>query len=321
MPDRFAPDALFPGTRLSSRSIWLAILSLLFGVGSIVSVSAQVVRRSAACSLHQVAVDDGKLTYRSCGTGAAVILLPGGPGLDAEYMLAVATAVTADGRQAVLIEQRGTGRSRSAIGDGRHLTVVGSVEDVDAVRRDLDVAHVTLVGHSFGGAIAQAYAAAHPDHVDRLVLMDSVGPNLQPSKTPLDSWRSRLPRAELAAFDAARARGDRLAAMKIKFLGSFYHRRRGLTFVRNLKDAEFHPDVAPLADDYARNFDVKVSAGRVHFPVIIMSGEIDWIRGYEPALRAAYANSRLILIPHAGHFPWVDAPKATRRALRSALRD
>ncbi|MDB5707332.1 MAG: pip 1 [Sphingomonas bacterium] len=273
---------------------------------------------SARCALRHFPAEGGTLAYRSCGHGPTVVILPGGPGLDASYMGDIAEAVAADGRRAILLEQRGTGESRAAIGDGSRLTVAGSVADVEALRRALGAERIAVIGHSFGGAIAQAFAAAHPDHVERLILMDSVGPDLHPTPAPFDSWRKRLDIKQLAAYDAARARGDRLAAMRLKFLGSFHHRDRGIAFLKAMPDAAFHQDVAPLSDDYARHYDVSATA-RPLFPVIILAGDEDWIRGYEPALRAAYPKAVTILIPHAGHFPWADAPAATRRALHSAL--
>jgi pimeloyl-ACP methyl ester carboxylesterase len=48
-----------------------------------------------------------------------------------------------------------------------------AVEDIEAVRAALGVEKLTLVGVSYGTFLAQAYAAAHPDRVDRL-LLDSV---------------------------------------------------------------------------------------------------------------------------------------------------
>src|SRR5918997_953281 len=48
-----------------------------------------------------------------------------------------------------------------------------SVEDIEAVRSALGVEKLTLVGVSYGTFLAQAYAAAHPDRVQRL-LLDSV---------------------------------------------------------------------------------------------------------------------------------------------------
>jgi hypothetical protein len=45
-----------------------------------------------------------------------------------------------------------------------------TVEDVDAIRARLGVERITLYGSSYGTVVAQAYAAAHPDHLDGLVL-------------------------------------------------------------------------------------------------------------------------------------------------------
>ncbi|MFA6116833.1 MAG: alpha/beta hydrolase [Sphingomonas sp.] len=291
-------------------------LALILATCALPSVATA---RPTPCAAHRFAADQGDLAYRSCGQGPVTIILPGGPGLDAAYMLDVALDVAASGRRAILLDQRGTGASRAALGDGSRLTVAGSVADVEALRRSLGSDRITLIGHSFGGGIAQAYAAVHPDHVAKLILMNSVGPDMRPPTAPLDSWRTRLNPDELARYDAARAKGDRVAAMKIKFLGSFYHRARGLVFLKTLPDSAIHQDVAPLSDDYARHYDVRTTATGATFPVVILAGEVDWIRAYEARLRETWPKAITIVIPQAGHFPWADAPAATRRALRKGL--
>ena len=47
--------------------------------------------------------------------------------------------------------------------------------DLDAALQELAWDHCHLVGHSMGGGIASCYAAASPETVDRLVLLDSLG--------------------------------------------------------------------------------------------------------------------------------------------------
>jgi len=50
---------------------------------------------------------------------------------------------------------------------------IDSVEDIEAVRAALGVDKLTILGVSYGTFLAQAYAASHPDRVER-VLLDSV---------------------------------------------------------------------------------------------------------------------------------------------------
>lgn len=47
----------------------------------------------------------------------------------------------------------------------------------------------SLLGHSLGGAVASAYAAAHPERVERLLLVESLGPLTQTAEAALDQLR------------------------------------------------------------------------------------------------------------------------------------
>ena len=290
--------------------------TLFISIGAALSLGAG--QPPIPCPLHYATTPTGSIGYRDCGRGDPVLIIPGGPGLDANYVSDLALAITRLGHRAIVIEPRGTGASRAALGDGSGLTVAGSVADVDAVRAAAGADQIIVLGHSFGGAVAQAYAAGHPDHVAALILMDSVGPDMKPGGPPLDGWRRRLTADELARYDSDRARGDRIAAMKIKFRATFYHPARGKAFVDRLSDDQIHLDTARLSAAYERDYRI-ASAPAAPFPVTILAGEIDWIRGSEPALHAAYPTARLIVVPHAGHFPWADAPEATRRSLQQAL--
>jgi proline iminopeptidase len=44
------------------------------------------------------------------------------------------------------------------------------VEDVEAVRAALGLGKINLLGHSFGGALAQAYALKYQEHLSHLIL-------------------------------------------------------------------------------------------------------------------------------------------------------
>ena len=54
--------------------------------------------------------------------------------------------------------------------DLHRYATVQTAEDIDAIRARLGVERITLYGVSYGTVVAQAYAAAHPDHLDGLVL-------------------------------------------------------------------------------------------------------------------------------------------------------
>ena len=64
--------------------------------------------------------------------------------------------------------------------------------DLDAALAKLGWGHCHLVGHSMGGGIASCYAAAAPEKVDRLVLLDSLGMITLPANQAAQQLRLSL---------------------------------------------------------------------------------------------------------------------------------
>jgi proline-specific peptidase len=101
------------------------------------------------------------------GSGPALLCLHGGPGMPS-YYLEDLTAL-AETRMVVLYDQLGCGRSARPH-DADLWTVDRAVAEVEAVRSALGLSQVHLLGHSWGGFLAVAYAREHPEHLVSLVL-------------------------------------------------------------------------------------------------------------------------------------------------------
>ncbi len=112
---------------------------------------------------------NGSVYYRRYGEAGRVpvIALHGGPAAGHRYLRPY--AALAHDRQVVFYDQSGCGLS-DAPKDLSLYTLDRYVAELEAVRAALGFEKVVLLGHSWGGMLAPAYAAAYPNHVQALVL-------------------------------------------------------------------------------------------------------------------------------------------------------
>ncbi len=95
-----------------------------------------------------------------------LLLLHGGPGLD-HTGYKPDFARLADVAQLVYLDHRGNGRSDKS--DPAHWTLDQWADDVRGLCDALGIEKPIVMGQSFGGMVAMAYAARHPDHPSKLV--------------------------------------------------------------------------------------------------------------------------------------------------------
>jgi 2-hydroxy-6-oxo-octa-2,4-dienoate hydrolase len=121
---------------------------------------------------HTVLAAGVATNYLEAGTGAPVVLVHGsGPGVTA-YANWRLTIPALAGRLRVLApDMAGFGFSEKTGRYGLEAWSEQLVGFLDA----LGLERVSLVGNSFGAGLAIAVASAHPERVDRLVLMGAVG--------------------------------------------------------------------------------------------------------------------------------------------------
>jgi proline iminopeptidase len=106
--------------------------------------------------------------YKSFGRGKPLLILHGGPGASHDYFLPYLTPL-ARRHRLIFIDERGSGRSQK-LDDPSGYTVENMVEDAEAVRQALGLGQVALLGHSYGGVIAQAYALRYQKNLSALIL-------------------------------------------------------------------------------------------------------------------------------------------------------
>ena len=248
--------------------------------------------------------------YALRGDGPLLVCQPGGPGRPGSYLDDLGGAR----RTLLLLDPRGTGRSQPA--EAHQFTDLA--EDIEALRLDLGVDRLDLLGHSAGAWPVLAYAARHPSRVSRLVL-------LTPSRVPIPQGADEPTQDELVKrwfshepwYPPAKAAWDldgeeHLLAMM------------PLVYAADTPAVRAHAARAEVTATYDDFWSDPLDPGdlaAVSVPVTIIAGERDVVTGLAAphVLTDWLPNAAIIWLLDAGHFPWVTHPEDTRAAIDGAL--
>lgn len=135
-----------------------------------VNFSQPVIQTTAAQSEATATVYGAKIHYVEAGSGPVVVLLHGLGGNSTNWAFNI--AALAQKYRVIVPDQIGFGKSDKPLINYRVATYV---DFLDAFLKELKVERASLVGNSLGGWIAASYAIAHPEKVERLVLVDAAG--------------------------------------------------------------------------------------------------------------------------------------------------
>jgi pimeloyl-ACP methyl ester carboxylesterase len=246
-----------------------------------------------------------------------VVLLHGGPGGDHSTFKPTFDWL-ADIAQVVYLDHRGNGRSE--YGDPETWILAQWGDDVRAFCETLGIEKPVVLGYSFGGMVAQAYATRHPEHPGRLILY-STTPKVD--REEIYGVFERLGGTEARAVAEARWKTPNPAtsAAYQQVCSPLYNRRATRNpdaFARGVRnDAVAFRFGAP--DGESMRLDFREGLGRIQCPTLVVAGEDDPIT---PISRSALIASclpahlvELVRVPDAGHGIHNDDPALAREVL------
>jgi len=261
-----------------------------------------------------VQTEDLELHYQIFGDGFPILLLSGGPGAESSYMLPIVKELE-KAYQVILLDQRGTGQSRLERIDSSTITVAKYVEDVEALRTHLGLDHWMLLGHSWGGLLALAVAAEHPDPVAAMILVGSVGLTIESWRVANNNVRySPAQLRELEFWEANRERNPQVAGYEMRktvLSAALYDPEEVLSFMVDYDWASPRNSISGvIGQDLDRTgYDLRPRLRTFDRPVLVVQGRTGKFVHAAYEIRDNVPGARIAFIDRCGHVPFEERPE------------
>jgi proline iminopeptidase len=216
--------------------------------------------------------------------------------------------------------------------------VDANVEDLENLRRTLELDAFILFGHSWGGLLAQAYILRYPEHVRKLILADTF-PSAEEINLALARMRASVPPEIEAVYQ------------KWESEGLYKGRDRYPDEYQEALDIAYAPvQISVPPPDYLLDVFSKVSypvyremwgdqsefiitgslaamnaaprLGEIRVPTLVIVGASD-MPSVDQARRMADAipNARLEVFENSRHFPFLEEPEKFYSVVREFINE
>ena len=260
-------------------------------------------------------VNGTELFYELRGEGPALLTMHGGLGFDHTYM-ARSFAPLEERFTVIYYDQRHNGRS------GRPpletLTMEQLADDAAALLDVLGFETATVLGHSYGGFVAQEFAIRHPDGVRSLVLVDTT-PGQRGENESADETEQGppLPEEFVQIMSEPPASDAEMRAGLPTMMRMYLHKVTPEDVAHVVEATEFN------AAAMLRGFEVLAhwsSVDRLHgitAPTLLLWGKHDLVCSLPQSGRIArrIPGAERHVFEDSGHFPWLEEPEAFFREL------
>lgn len=257
-------------------------------------------------------------------TRPVIFLLHGGPGGD-HLRFKQTTLELQNLAQLVFIDHRGCGRSKKT--KQADYTLENNVEDIEALRKHLGLDKICILGTSYGGIVAQAYAIRYPKNVDKLMLVVTA-----PSYRTFDESReilyNRGTPAQIKAghmlwdgnFKDARAVGKFFKTMESLYSNvAAKQKKRKPVKTQTVWSAEA---LNEGFGGFLRHFDFVPDLKKIKCPTLVLGAEDDWVcpPSQSRIIAKHIPNAKLKIVKNSGHSLSVDQNKTYLHELKRFLK-
>lgn len=262
-----------------------------------------------------------------------VVLLHGGPGAHLDYLLPQMLHL-AERHQVVMYDQRGGGKSK--VDDAAPITWRTHVDDYFGVLDEIGLGPVPLIGYSWGAmlailATADASGVTLPEALVPSELAPAptaLAPRVKPTRLALlnPAPITRAWRTEFEEEFALRNRASTIATMRAELAtsglkerdpGAYRQRAFEVSVAGYFADPRRARDLTPFRvtgrvqqSVWASlgDFDLTPILAQLDVPALVIHGAVDPIPWASSAAAARAVKAEFIVLPDAGHVPYVEAP-------------
>lgn len=282
--------------------------------------------RDKATETSFVPVTGGKVATYSFGDGDDTILfLQGGPGMRANYLIEAHIGLIEEGYRLVFFDPLGAGRSDRPA-DSSLWTIERFAEEVETVRKSLNLGDIQLYGHSWGAILSVEYLIRYPKHVIASVISHGFA-DTQFHQKELDRLTAALGHEfahmrrmhELAGTtDSVEYQaGERV--LWHKHICRMLEWPDELTNLEEVLNPDIYKEIIGLEfnmkgnlRDWNRLQDLK----EVQIPALVLSGEYDALTPNEAQkIYQALPNSSFHLFRNVAHMPMYECPSEYRQVV------
>lgn len=281
-----------------------------------------------------VRVGGFRLYYRSFRPNfpkGTVLCLHGGPGSPLDYMLPLADLGNA-GYRVVLYEQLGCGRSDDPSVDNVKLfSIERYADEVEGVRRALQLGRIHLMGSSFGGQVALVYALKHQPNLRSLIISGGLA-SVPLALKELNHLKSQLP-ARFRSIIRNHERSHDYDNPEYKKAVDFVYRKhlcrmkkwpKEVSYSMNRINMRIYKHIwGPnelVCDGITRHWNITRELHGIRVPSLITCGRYDTLTPYVAMqIQKRIHSSSLVVFERSGHLTMWDERQKYIRTLREFL--